>query len=299
MPGSVIVSGARTPIGKLAGALSSLTAADLGGVAIKAALEKAGVSPDQVDYVIMGQVLGAGAGQITARQAAVRGGIAMDVPAITINKVCLSGINALYQADQLIMNGEADVIVAGGMESMSNCPYLLAGAREGLRLGHGQMIDSMINDGLWCTFEDWHMGNAGEVVAADFGITRDAQDEFAANSHRKAAEATAAEWGLTNCRFVARPAERALGELPAVDLVIVDPPRSGLDEKLLRSLIERGPRGFVYVSCEPSTLARDLAILTAGGYAVRSVEIFDFFPQTYHVESLAFLEKVTSNEDIA
>ncbi len=112
----------------------------------------------------------------------------------------------------------------------------------------------------------------------------------------EAAEATAAEWGLTNCRFVARPAERALGELPAVDLVIVDPPRSGLDEKLLRSLIERGQRGFVYVSCEPSTLARDLAILTAGGYAVRSVEIFDFFPQTYHVESLAFLEKVTSDE---
>lgn len=112
----------------------------------------------------------------------------------------------------------------------------------------------------------------------------------------EAAEATAADWGLTNCRFVARPAERALGELPEVDLVIVDPPRSGLDEKLLRALIERGPRGFVYVSCEPSTLARDLAILTAGGYAVRSVEIFDFFPQTYHVESLAFLEKVTSNE---
>ena len=112
----------------------------------------------------------------------------------------------------------------------------------------------------------------------------------------EAAEATAAEWGLTNCRFVARPAERALSELPAVDLVIVDPPRSGLDEKLLRALIERGPRGFVYVSCEPSTLARDLAILTAGGYAVRSVEMFDFFPQTYHVESLAFLEKVTGGE---
>src|SRR5688572_30633403 len=133
MPGSVIVSGARTPIGKLAGALSSLTAADLGGMAIKAALERAGVPADQVDYVIMGQVLGAGAGQITARQAAVKGGIAMDVPAITINKVCLSGVNALYAADQMIATGEADVVIAGGMESMTKAPYLLPGARAGLR----------------------------------------------------------------------------------------------------------------------------------------------------------------------
>jgi acetyl-CoA C-acetyltransferase len=189
MPGSVIVSGARTPIGKLAGALSSLTAADLGGVAIKAALEKAGVAPDQVDYVIMGQVLGAGAGQITARQAAVRGGIAMDVPAITINKVCLSGINALYQADQLIMNGEAEVIVAGGMESMTKAPYLLPGARAGYRMGNNEIVDSMIHDGLWCAFDAVHMGSGTEAYTDANVISRAAQDDLAAKSHERAAAA--------------------------------------------------------------------------------------------------------------
>jgi acetyl-CoA C-acetyltransferase len=140
----------------------------------------------------MGNVVSAGLGQAPARQAALRGGLGNDVAALTINKVCGSGLKAVMLAAQGIAAGDTDVVVAGGMESMSNCPYLLSGAREGLRLGHGQAVDSMINDGLWCTFEDWHMGNAGEVVAVDFGITRRAQDEFAVNSHRKAAEATAA-----------------------------------------------------------------------------------------------------------
>src|SRR6266550_2498846 len=150
MPGSVIVAGARTPIGRLSGALASFSAMDLGGFAIAAALERAGVAPEQVDYILMGQVLQAGQGQITARQAAVKAGIPMTVPATTVNKVCLSGLNSIYLADQMIASGDADVVVAGGMESMTNAPYLAAGARAGFRYGNAELADAIIRDGLWC-----------------------------------------------------------------------------------------------------------------------------------------------------
>jgi acetyl-CoA C-acetyltransferase len=189
---AVIVSAARTATGRFLGALRSFSAPQLGAIVVREAIARAGIDPATIEECIMGNVVSAGLGQAPARQAALRGGLPEGVGALTINKVCGSGLKAVMLAAQAIGIGDADAIVAGGMESMSNCPYLLAGAREGLRLGHGQMIDSMINDGLWCTFEDWHMGNAGEVVAVDFGITRAAQDEFAASSHRKAAEATAA-----------------------------------------------------------------------------------------------------------
>jgi acetyl-CoA C-acetyltransferase len=189
---AVIVSAARTATGRFLGALRSFSAPQLGAIVVREAIARAGIDPATIEECIMGNVVSAGLGQAPARQAALRGGLPEGVGALTINKVCGSGLKAVMLAAQAIGVGDADAIVAGGMESMSNCPYLLAGAREGLRLGHGQMIDSMINDGLWCTFEDWHMGNAGEVVAVDFGITRAAQDEFAANSHRKAAEATVA-----------------------------------------------------------------------------------------------------------
>ena len=190
MPGSVIVSTARTPIGKLSGAFASLTAMDLGGVAIKAALERGGVGPEQVDYVIMGHVLQAGQGQITARQAAAKAGIPMSVPATTINKVCLSGINALYLADQMIQSGDAEVVVAGGMESMTNAPYLLPSARAGYRMGNGELLDSLIHDGLWCAFDMEHMGTGTDTYTGNFGgITREMQDEFAAKSHERAAAA--------------------------------------------------------------------------------------------------------------
>ena len=189
MPGSVIVSGARTPIGKLSGALAGFSAMDLGGVAIKGALERAGIGADQVDYVIMGQVLQGGQGQITARQAAVKAGIPMGVPALTVNKVCLSGLNALYLADQMIQAGEADVVVAGGMESMTNAPYLLPNARAGYRMGNGELVDSMINDGLWCAFDCVHMGAGTETYNAQYSISRDAQDELSAKSHERAAAA--------------------------------------------------------------------------------------------------------------
>src|SRR3954470_14007558 len=189
MPGSVIVAGARTPIGKLSSALASFSAMDLGGFAIKAALERAGVSPDQVDYVFMGQVLQAGQGQITARQAAVKGGIPMTVPATTVNKVCLSGLNTIYLADQMIASGDADIVVAGGMESMTNAPYLLPGARAGYRMGDQTVVDAMMFDGLFCAFDQVAMGAGTEKYAASAGLERAPQDELAAQSHERAAKA--------------------------------------------------------------------------------------------------------------
>ena len=190
MPGSVIVSSARTPIGKLSGALASLPGTDLGAHAIRAALARAGISGEQVDYVLLGQVLQAGAGQMPARQAAVKGGIPMSVPSMLINKVCLSGIDAIYLADQMIQAGDADVVVAGGMESMTHAPYLLPNAREGYRMDHGQLVDSMIGDGLWCAFDAVHMGAGTERYTSEMGgITREMQDEFAAQSHERAAAA--------------------------------------------------------------------------------------------------------------
>ncbi|MEY2468330.1 MAG: acetyl-CoA C-acetyltransferase [Actinomycetota bacterium] len=188
MAGSVIVAGARTPIGKLSGALASLTAMDLGGIAIKAALERAGVTPDQVKYVFMGQVLLAGQGQITARQAAANAGIGMDVPATTVNKVCLSGLNAIYLADLMIQAGEADIVVAGGMESMTQAPYLLPNARAGYRIGDGTLVDSMMYDGLTCAFDHCAMG-LGTERYANGKISREAQDALAAESHERAAAA--------------------------------------------------------------------------------------------------------------
>jgi acetyl-CoA C-acetyltransferase len=187
MPGSVLVSGARTPIGKLLGSLAGFQGVDLGGIAIEAALSRAGIAGDQVDYVIMGQVLQAGAGQITARQAAVKGGIPMTVPALTINKVCLSGLDAIALADQLISAGEYDVVVAGGMESMTNAPHLLSGARKGYKYGNGTLIDSMAHDGLFCAFDQVAMGESTERYNAKLGINREEQDAFAARSHERAA----------------------------------------------------------------------------------------------------------------
>ena len=191
MTSSVIVAGARTPMGRLLGSLKDVSGSDLGGVAIRGALEKAGVAPEQVEYVIMGQVLTAGAGQIPARQAAVAAGIGMDVPALTINKVCLSGIDAIALADQLIRAGEFDVVVAGGQESMSRAPHLLEKSREGFKYGDVTMRDHMAFDGLYDIFTDQAMGSLTEAKNAEDGqrISREEQDAFAAASHQKAARA--------------------------------------------------------------------------------------------------------------
>jgi acetyl-CoA C-acetyltransferase len=189
---SVIVSGARTPIGKFLGGLSSFSAMELGGFAVREALARAGLGGDQVDYVIMGQVLQAGQGQITARQAASAGGIPMSVPAITVNKVCLSGLNAIHLADTLIKAGEVEVVVAGGMESMSLAPYAVPKARGGARMGNAELVDLMIYDGLWCAFDHKHMGDSSDDVNRALGISRAEQDEWSARSHERAADATKA-----------------------------------------------------------------------------------------------------------
>lgn len=191
MAGSYIVAGARTPIGKMSGALASFSAADLGSIAIKAALERAGVSPNEVDHVIMGQVLMAGQGQVPSRQAAVKAGIPMSVPAINVNKVCLSGLNSIYLADQMIQAGDADIVIAGGMESMTNAPYIASGARGGFRYGNTELKDAIIADGLWCSFDSCLMGLGTERYTAG-NISRQQQDDLAMKSNQRAAAAIAA-----------------------------------------------------------------------------------------------------------
>ena len=187
-PGSILAAGARTPIGKLSGALASFSAADLGGFAISAALERAGVAPEEVQHVIMGQVLMAGQGQVPSRQAAVNAGIPMNVPSINVNKVCLSGLNSVYLANQMIAAGEADIVVAGGMESMTNAPYIADGARGGFRYGNTELRDAIIADGLWCAFDACLMGLGTDRYTSDT-ISREAQDELAALSNERAANA--------------------------------------------------------------------------------------------------------------
>jgi acetyl-CoA C-acetyltransferase len=186
MTRSVIVAGVRTPIGRFRASLAGFSAMDLGGIAIREALARAGVPPERVDYVIMGHVLQAGQGQITARQAAIAGGVPKEVPSVTVNKVCLSGTSAIAMADQMIRAGEIDVAVAGGMESMTNAPYVVPKAREGSRLGDAELVDSMIHDGLWSTFTSQHMGSGTDGISAELGITREDQDAWAARSHHRA-----------------------------------------------------------------------------------------------------------------
>ena len=186
---AVIISAVRTPVGKFLGALKSLKATELGAIAVREAVKRAGVSPEDVDEVIMGCVIQAGLGQNPARQAALRGGLPNTVSAVTVNKVCGSGLKAVMMAAQGVQLGDTEVVVAGGMESMSNAPYLMPKAREGYRLGNGTLVDSAVNDGLWCAFDDQHMGCTGEVVSERFHVSREQQDEYSLNSHRKASAA--------------------------------------------------------------------------------------------------------------
>ena len=186
---AVIISAARTPVGKFLGSLKGFTAPELGAIAVRESVKRAGIKPEEVDEVIMGCVIQAGLGQNPARQAALRGGLSSSVAAVTVNKVCGSGLKAVMMAAQAVKLGDSEMVVAGGMESMSNAPYLMTKAREGYRLGNGELVDSMIQDGLWCAFENYHMGCTGELVADEYTIGRSEQDEFAASSHRKAAAA--------------------------------------------------------------------------------------------------------------
>ena len=186
---AVIISATRTPVGKFLGSLKTFSAPALGAIVVREVVKRAGVKPEDVDEVVMGCVIQAGLGQNPARQAALRGGLPSTVSAVTVNKVCGSGLKAVMMAAQGVKLGDTEVVVAGGMESMSNAPYLIQKAREGYRLGNGELVDSMIHDGLWCAFENYHMGCTGEVVAEQYSIGRTEQDEYAANSHRKAAAA--------------------------------------------------------------------------------------------------------------
>ena len=215
MTGSVIVAAVRTPVGRFGSALRSCSAVDLGAVAIAEALARAGTPPGEVDYVLMGQVLQAGAGQITARQAAIAAGVPQQVPAITLNKVCLSSLTAVALADQLIRAGEIEVAVAGGMESMTNAPYVVPGARWGLRMGPAELVDTMIHDGLWSTFTGQHMGESSDQVNAALGISRQDQDAWAARSHQRAGAAWAS--GRFAAEVVGVPVQDRAGEMTVVE----------------------------------------------------------------------------------
>ena len=230
MPREVIIAGAcRTPIGAFQGSLAAFTASELGAIAVKEAVQRAGLDPKKIDEVIMGCVLPAGVGQAPARQAALKAGLPVDVTCMTINKVCGSGMKAVMLAAQAIMTGDADVIVAGGMESMSNSPYLLSKARDGYRLGHGELIDSMIKDGLWDVYNNFHMGNAAEICARECNIPRKAQDDFAVMSYKRALMAQ--ENGLFNKEIVPVPLPQKKGE-PAF-IKIDDEPQKVNFEKML------------------------------------------------------------------
>jgi acetyl-CoA C-acetyltransferase len=215
MTGSVIIAAVRTPVGRFGSALRSCSAVDLGAVAIAEALARAGMAPGEVDYVLMGQVLQAGAGQITARQAAIAAGIPMEVPAITLNKVCLSSLTAVALADQLIRAGEIEVAVAGGMESMTNAPYVVPGARWGVRMGSAELVDTMIHDGLWSTFTGQHMGQSSDQVNAALEVSRQDQDAWAARSHQRAAAAWAS--GRFADEVVGVPVQSRAGEMTVVE----------------------------------------------------------------------------------
>ena len=230
----VIISGVRTPVGKFQGSLSDFTAPQLGAVVVREAVKRAGIDPKQVDECIMGNVVSAGLGQNPARQAAIFGGLPPEVGAMTINKVCGSGLKAVALAAQAIQTGNSNIVVAGGMESMTNAPYLLPQARKGYRLGNGQLIDSMVHDGLWDIYNDYHMGLTGENVAEKYGITREEQDEFALNSHRKAV------WAVTECRFKSQivPIELPAKKKGAAPVLFEkdESPRADTTIEILRSL---------------------------------------------------------------
>ena len=227
----VVVSAARIPTGRFIGSLQSLTAPELGAVAVSEAVRRAGIEPASVDEVIMGNVVSAGIGQAPARQAAIKAGLPPTVPAVTVNKVCGSGLKAVMLAAQAILAGDGALFVAGGMESMSNAPYVLRQARTGYRLGNGELVDAVVNDGLWCAFEGHHMGNSAEAIARRFGISREEQDEFALNSHRKAVAAIEAG------RFKDEIVPVEVRQRKATTVVAVDePPRADTSREALAKL---------------------------------------------------------------
>jgi acetyl-CoA C-acetyltransferase len=281
----VIISTVRTPIGKFLGSLKTLSAPQLGAIAVRTAVERAGVEPRQIDEVIMGNVVSAGLGQNPARQAALGGGLLPEVAALTVNKVCGSGLKAVALAAQGIITGDSEIVVAGGMESMSNAPYLLTNAREGYRLGNGTIVDSMIQDGLWDAYENFHMGNTGEIVAEKYHVARERQDEFALNSHRKAIAAIRA--GRFKDEIVSVPVPQKRGDPLLVDTD--ESPRADATLEALRALkpvfkkdgtvtagnapgVNDGAAAVVVTSMERATQLRKAPIARIVGHAVSGIE---------------------------
>jgi acetyl-CoA C-acetyltransferase len=231
---SVIVSAVRTPTGKFLGALKGFSAIQLGAMAVREAVRRAGIDPAAVDECLMGNVISAGLGQAPARQAALKGGLPEQVAALTINKVCGSGLKAVMLASQGIATGDIDIAVAGGMESMSNCPYYLPRIREGLRMGDGQVVDAMILDGLWCAFDNCHMGITGEHVAGKYGVSRGEQDAYAARSHEKAARATREGWFKDEILPVAIPQKKG-------DPIVIDRDEAIREDTTVEALAKLKP----------------------------------------------------------
>src|SRR5215510_12783204 len=285
MKDPVIISAVRTPIGKFQGSLKPLSATQLGSIVVKAAVERAGIAPENIDEVIMGNVVSAGLGQNPARQAALRAGLLTDVAAMTINKVCGSGLKAVGLAAQGIQTGDSDIVVAGGMESMTNAPYLLPGARDGYRLGHSTIVDSMIHDGLWDAYENFHMGNTGEIVAERYRVSRERQDEFALNSHRKAVAAQRA--GRFRDEIVPVPIVQKKGDPVLVDQD--ESPRADASIEALRALkpafkkdgtvtagnapsVNDGAAAVVVTSAERAAALGKKPIARIAGQAVSGIE---------------------------
>ena len=270
MTRAIIVGAVRTPIGKFLGALKPLSAVDLGACVVKALIEKYRLPVGQVDEIIMGNVVSAGLGQNPARQAGLRGGLTPGVAALTINKVCGSGLKAVGLAAQAVQLEEAQLVIAGGMESMSNAPYLLPAARDGMRLGHGKVVDAMIHDGLWEAFEDFHMGNTGELVAERHRITRQQQDEFALNSHRKAV--AAAREGRFRSELVSVPVPQKKGEP-----VVVTMDESPRDDASLEQLGRLKPvfkkDGTVTAGNAPGTNDAAAAVIVASPAKAKELEL--------------------------
>ena len=281
----LIISAVRTPIGRFQGALKSLSATQLGAAVVRAAVERSGLEPQQIDEVIMGNVVSAGLGQNPARQAALRGGLLPDVAAMTINKVCGSGLKAVGLAAQAIQTGDSDIVIAGGMESMSNAPYLLPKARDGYRLGHGTILDSMIQDGLWDVYENIHMGNTGEVVAEKYHVSRERQDEYALGSHRKAV--TAIRAGRFRGEIVPVQIPQSKGEPVSVDTDEAPRPEATIES--LRALkpafkkdgtvtagnapgVNDGAAALVVTSAERAKALGKTPMARIAGHAVSGIE---------------------------
>jgi acetyl-CoA C-acetyltransferase len=266
--GAYLVGAVRVPVGRFQGGLASFSATDLGGFAVREALRRSGAPAESVDEVIMGNVLQAGVGQAPARQAALKGGIPDTVPALTVNMVCGSGLRAVMLAASEIAAGQADVVIAGGMESMSNAPYLVPQARTGYRLGHGQLVDEMVHDGLWCAFKNWHMGSAAEFIARKFSITREQQDEFAVESHRRAIAAIDAGQFKAEILPVLVPQKRG-------DPVIVDLDESPRRDTTGASLAKLKPAfekdGTVTAGNAPSVNDGAAAVVVVSGAKVKEL----------------------------